>query len=69
MLLGGGAVVAVGAGRITNGIWPGFTNPYFCRANRSISESVLSRFDSCASRAFSAWSTESCARALLVSSR
>ena len=42
----GGAVDVVGAGRITNGRSPGFTSPYFSRASRSISESVLSRFDS-----------------------
>ena len=48
----GGAVDVVGAGRITKGRSPGLTSPYFSRASRSISESVLSRFDSRAGFAF-----------------
>ena len=39
-------VGVVGAGRITNGRSPGLHQPVLLRARRSISESVLSRFDS-----------------------
>ena len=62
-------VEVVGAGRITYGRSPGFTRPYFSRASCSISESVLSFLASRSMRAFSVWSSSSCARALLVVSR